>query len=277
MSKPYEYVTDLFHKIREDLTQIKHRLFTEKPKLESSEHPLEYSIDAIHKRNDTEKETAPPQGPMIRARLNLPETIAVKAETEERKKPWKQDRNFLVEIAAIFVGAIVALIYGCQLWQMIEANRISQTTFYSINRPFIGYDGTSVRHIARDTKTNSNVLSPVRTDKTQELQFEAHIKNAGSLPGTNFTGHWRVFLNGIEQSSLNLPGAPYTLFQGQVVALSGVIGIRDYPQVMAGTEILSIKVYVSYDGPKNHYEECREEQYNQDVNGFLNIGGCPVT
>jgi hypothetical protein len=196
MSKPYEYVTDLFQKLREDIAQIKNRLFTEKPKLESSERP-EYSIDTVHKNSKPEKEAKEPQGPVIRARLNLPETIAVKAETQEREKPWKKDRKFLLEIAAIAVGASVALIYAAQLCQMIKQNRISRDSLEKVQRAFVSFSPDITNLWITDTEDSPDITAwrfqvAIRNSgatTTRRLQDHIFIK---SLPGTipdNFDFH----------------------------------------------------------------------------------------
>jgi len=160
MTKPYEYVTDLFQKIREDISHIKHRLFTDEPKLQSSEKPLEYFIDATHVNSDSHKEAGPPQGPVIHARLNLPETIGVKAATEERTKPWKEDRNFILQFAAVAVGGAVALIYACQLGQMIESNRINRESLEYTQRPFLNPRPLKIARIIRQMP-NGNVRNVV--------------------------------------------------------------------------------------------------------------------
>jgi hypothetical protein len=148
MNKPSEYVMDLFKKIREDISEIKHRLFTEKPKSESeSTQPVEYSIDTVHKNPNADKETAVAQTTIVRARLNLPETINVKAETEERTKPWNQDRSYLLQIGGVGVAAIVAVIYFMQWMTMIksvdatrQASEREQRAWVSIHSPMAFVD-----------------------------------------------------------------------------------------------------------------------------------------
>jgi len=107
----------LFKKIREDLAEIKHKLFVEKPKLETDK----------------------PESTVIHARLSLPEAIKVKAETEERTKPWKQDRDFKLQILAVLVGAAVTAIYAGQLDQMIKSNKLTREALESVQRAFIAY------------------------------------------------------------------------------------------------------------------------------------------
>jgi hypothetical protein len=118
MSKPYEYVTDLFNKLRADIAEIKRRLFVEKPKAESSaDAPRQYSIEAVHADHHArEKADGPEQ--VVRATLRLPETLRVKAETEERQKEWYRDRAFKLSIAGVLVGIGVAVIYFSQLREM---------------------------------------------------------------------------------------------------------------------------------------------------------------
>jgi hypothetical protein len=81
MSKPNEYVADLLKKLREDISQIKHRLFTEKPKSESdsTRSPRQYVIDAVQKNTESEEK----EDGTIRATLHLPEAIRVQTKTDD--------------------------------------------------------------------------------------------------------------------------------------------------------------------------------------------------
>lgn len=126
MSKTTDYVTEMFHKLREDISWIKHRLFMEKPNPESSTNDPahHYTIDAVHANHQSAQENDQP----IRAVLNLPPTIHVDATTEERQKHWYKDRTVLLQGGTIFVGSVVAVIYACQLRQMIKSNTLTKQT-----------------------------------------------------------------------------------------------------------------------------------------------------
>lgn len=136
MNKPSDYITDMFHKLREDISGIKHKLFAEKPKLESVEVQPHYTIDAVHEDGQSHEKDEK----AIRATLNLPPTIRIDAKTEERHKPWHKDRSVLLQIVTIAVGIVVAVIYGCQLKQMIDSNRLTRRVLelqYSQSRSFV--------------------------------------------------------------------------------------------------------------------------------------------
>jgi hypothetical protein len=133
MNKPSEYVTDLFHKLRDDISWLKHKLFTDKPKLESAESPRHYTINAIHKDIDSDQE----DDKSIQATLILPPAIRVYAETEERPKKWLQDRTVLIQIGGIFLAIVAAIIYYCQLNAMLNANKLANKTFEVGQRSYV--------------------------------------------------------------------------------------------------------------------------------------------
>jgi|GEM_PF-3526849 hypothetical protein len=166
MAKPNEYITDLFKKIREEISEIKHKLFVAKPKLESSAQPLEYSIEAVHENGEARKE---PEGTKsgIVIRVNLPKTIDVKAETEERTKPWKQDRNFIVQIAAASIGVLVLVVYACQLGQMIKSNGLTRKSLVTSSRAWVA---------------PANAYFTSEISKTVPFSFDVQYRNVGRSP-----------------------------------------------------------------------------------------------
>jgi hypothetical protein len=121
MSKPSDYVAEMLHKLREDISGIKHRLFTEKSTSASIEVP-HYTIDAKHEDGQSREK----DDKAIRATLNLPPTIRIDAQTEERHKPWHKDRSVWLQLVTIAVGIVVATIYGWQLKQMIDSNKLTR-------------------------------------------------------------------------------------------------------------------------------------------------------
>ena len=227
MSNPYEYVTDLFHKIREDIAQLKHKLFIDKPKLESTKKPPEYSIDAIHINSESSEESKPPQEPVIYARLNLPKTISVTAETEEKTKPWKQDKNFILQLAAVGVGGLVAIIYGCQLHQMIKANKISHDSFTSTQRSYVT--------IGRKDGTVAEFISP--KDVRQNAQLILYFQNGGHIPAKIAWGTSPIELLG---SDIKASGLNYTHpFKGmsRTKAKDGSVAWHGESTIIAGDSV----------------------------------------
>src|SRR5581483_969504 len=171
MNKPSEYITDLFHKLREDISAIKHRLFTEKPRVESSENRRHYVIDAVHKGDIRNEENTQ----AIRATLNLPPTIHIDAQTEERQKPWHKDRTVILQIFGIFVGTVVAIIYMCQLNAMLEANKLSQQAFSVSQRSYVAIgrkDGVIGNFVtSKDAKQNAWMVIYFQNSGHQPAQF----------------------------------------------------------------------------------------------------------
>ena len=91
MNRPYEYITDLFHKLREDISAIKHRLFTEKPKQEASaDRPRHYTINAATPQIQTPTKK---MGNPYELLSIFPPTISIDAQTQVRPKKLYRDRG----------------------------------------------------------------------------------------------------------------------------------------------------------------------------------------
>jgi hypothetical protein len=133
MSKPNEYITDLFHKLRDDISWIRQKLFTEKPKLESADTPKEYAIDAVHTDNNANCKAYDSEA-VIRATLNMPKAIRVEAETHERNKKWFKDRMFLVQVAAVLAASIYAVIAYRQWHDSGHNFRVDQRAWLGVSQ-----------------------------------------------------------------------------------------------------------------------------------------------
>jgi hypothetical protein len=168
--------------------------------------------------------------------------------------------KFWVELVAL----IVVCLYTHYASQQADAA-------LTANRPYVGVNGLEISHVGKSA-SGQVISSPVRTDETSVLHYAAQIKNFGPVPGTNCVATWKIFVAGVEQYSERLPDRPYTIFPGQPVRLSAVIGTRDYPAVMSEEKALEVEVTVEYDGPSNHYKECAKYQYTPEFNDFLNLG-----
>jgi hypothetical protein len=55
-------------------------------------------------------------------------------------KQWWREPAHIIQISGIFIGVIVAVIYGCQLGQMIKANKLTGEAFETDARPYIVVD-----------------------------------------------------------------------------------------------------------------------------------------
>jgi hypothetical protein len=167
MKKPGDYVTEMFHKLREDISEIKHKLFTEKPKLESVEIQPHYTIDAIYK----DEQSHDKDDKAIRATLNLPPSIRVDAKTEERKRPWIKDRAVLLQIGTMAIGILVAVIYGCQLREMIKSNQLTKQALVVSQGPQVYVVQTKLLTLKANEKA----------------KVETEIKNFGHLGAEEFS------------------------------------------------------------------------------------------
>lgn len=168
MNKPSDYIAEMFHKLREDISDIKHRLFTEKPKLESVETQPHYAIDAVYKDNQSSEK----DDKAIRTTLNLPKSIYVDAKTEERHKPWYKDRSVWLSVITIVVGTVVALIYIGQLCQMIKSNRLTQQTLQISQRAYV----------AIGRKDGIAAEFDIPNDPAADVGITIYFQNGGHLP-----------------------------------------------------------------------------------------------
>ena len=190
MTKPNDYVTDLFKKLREDISGIKHKLFAEKPTLESAEMPRQYSIRAVHEDRHSRKNIEGSEQ-MVRAMLHLPEAIRVEAKTEERHKQWFNDRTFVLSIAGVGFAALVALIYYFQLREMQNQTRIITQQMLVQERAWMA-----------PTLTMDTTLS-----RTKPFNVTIHLENTGQTPAKSVQQHIVVqLLKSTESPKVRLSG-----------------------------------------------------------------------
>jgi hypothetical protein len=200
---------------------------------------------------------------------------AQKSNTSQAKK----------QLAWSVISAVLLFIYaGFTYWQGHSAQklvRIAQATFDASNRPYIGVDGFDTVHFGHRPKQDrpkesEDFTSPNPTPQTDHMLFRVVIKNFGPVPGTNFVAKWQIFADGKEiHPNVEIPDKSAVLFPTQPTMLGGFLGGADYKSLIGGSLTLRMKIYISYDGPQKHYEECETVQYDHTVNRFLNLGsGC---
>ena len=215
-----DYVTEMFHKSREDISGIKHRLFTDKPESEYTEVQPHYEIDAIHEDSQSHEK----DDKTIRATLNLPPAIRVDAKTEERQKPWHQDRNLWLQIGTIAVGIVVAVIYGCQLNQMIQSNKLTRKVLqlqYSQSRSLVQV-------------TTTTFYKSTIEDVKKAGQFSIELQNLGKATASKIHGVVMVQLPlAAQEPALQKVGYTSTftnppLFSGGQPSGVGLILIDEY-------------------------------------------------
>ena len=172
MNKPYEYVTDLFQKIREDISEIKHKLFIDKAKSESVDTPRQYAINAVQKHPQPDEE----HSNVVRATLNLPESIHIETKTAEHKERWYKDRTVWLQIAAILVGSVVAVIYFFQWRTMIATVDTTRQASERDERAWV-----------RAIEVGGPQVMP-----NQPLQWAIQIQNIGKTPARNIHGQFLI-------------------------------------------------------------------------------------
>jgi hypothetical protein len=199
--------------------------------------------------------------------------------TEEHKAERKDDaahnRNkFVVECITLFVVAVYAGLTAWQACSTQEIVTISQKTFESVNRPYIGEGGWHIIYYSPNPDgTLKENTAP--TKDTTSVSFDLQIKNFGPLPGTNFKLSWKEFFNGQEMPLEGDPAIkqlPQTLYPTQYVHLGGTIEGIAYKALMDGTPMIT-ETTISYDGPSGHYKECDKDQFIPKV-GMAGIGLC---
>lgn len=131
MNKPSEYITDLFHKLREDISWIKQKLFVEKPKLEPADTPKQYIVNAVHTDDNSKHESGDPKT-IVRATLNMPKAVRVEAETHERHKKWYRDRVFILEMFGVLAAIFYAFIAWNQWQDSAENFRTDERAWLSV-------------------------------------------------------------------------------------------------------------------------------------------------
>jgi hypothetical protein len=198
MNKPSDYTSDMFKKLREDISWIKHKLFTEtSPKPESITAPEQYSINAVQTDNNSKHEGNNPKT-IIRATLNMPKAIRVEAETNEREKNWYHDRTFLIEIFGIAAAIGYAAIAYNQ-WQ--DANH----NFRTDERPWVTIE-TALADKA--TKTPDGMMDVTYSEGSPVL-IPVYLKNSGKTPATDIQADILVQIADPKGDTLVLPVGKY--------------------------------------------------------------------
>lgn len=102
-----------------------------------------------------------------------------KAETDKRENSmnsvskWWHDPAHVIQSIGIFIGSCVAIIYGLQLNQMIESNRINREALESVQRAFVTYQGIKQQRFQDVIK------------KIHYWAFDPTFENSGVTPAVN--------------------------------------------------------------------------------------------
>ena len=159
---------------------------------------------------------------------------------------------------------IYTVVMGLQL-------KTQRDTFNATNRPYVGS-----KMAVGFAWTDANGVFQTSMKSTREatmMDINALFQNYGPVPGTNFKGSWRVFLDGVEQPTINKAAdLPSTIYPTQTKLLPAQIGPPVYKDITTGSKTLIIDVTVNYDGPNGHYTECEREQYAPELGNFFDLG-----
>src|SRR5450432_2656077 len=98
--------------------------------------PSQQGIGAVspHETSGEEAQKSP-KNPSIIPKTTPPQKK--KEETEHCKPDQTPWWKMFLEAAAVAVGIVVAIIYGLQLGQMIDSNKLSRESLESVQRAFI--------------------------------------------------------------------------------------------------------------------------------------------
>ena len=153
--------------------------------------------------------------------------------------------------------------------QARRSANIAERTFVAANRPYIGIEYIGVGFAKED-----GTLQIKPTKETSVLGVRVEIKNFGPVPGTSYTGDWKVWVGGRKRPGTKVPDRPFTMFPTESLSLQGAIPNPEYREIMSGAKKLIIEVETSYNGPSGHYEQCEKHQFGPDNLAFMNLGAC---
>jgi hypothetical protein len=178
-------------------------------------------------------------------------------------------------IVAIFTIVIALTSIGYAVFAYKQWG-IMRETFIAANKPSVGVSGFVLVHEGVD-QSGKRFNSSTRTDSTVQLQISVEIKNFGPVAAEDFISQWKVFIDGREETNVTPSTPPRTIFPGQVIVHTGVIGSRDYPDIMSGAKTLELRITVRYGGANQRYAYCETNQYFHQIGTFVTTGSCPVT
>jgi hypothetical protein len=183
MEHPNKRLLDELKEIQKGVGRILERLFITHPKSEPANAPQQYSIDAVQADHNANRKTDHPDT-VVRATLNMPKAVAVEAETHERYKPWRKDRMFVVQLAAVSAAIVYAAIAYRQ-WHDLRHNfTVDQRAWIGISVVEGGTDGSNGKmEVDRPYTVNARVKNTGKTPAL-DVAFVAgteFVKQGGKL------------------------------------------------------------------------------------------------
>jgi hypothetical protein len=191
------------------------------------------------------------------------------AQSHQDRQHALDRKRYTVEKTTLFFLFVYVIFSGYQGCEMKKSVDIAHDTYVAANRPYIGVNTFQLAYFGED-----KILRDRATKDTKAFAFKAEIKNFGPVPGSDFVGSWKGFLNGAEIKGTKIPDNPSILFPSQVAYLTHTVFEPDYTALMNGQKTLAVEITVEYKGPSGTYKYCERHQYAADVNGFINLGAC---
>jgi hypothetical protein len=206
--------------------------------------------------------------------VSLAPYLIEKYDATQKKNKSRENTKRTIEIVTLLGVFAAAGFSGWQGHLTSKIVKISQKTFDTSQRPYIGASAIDTRYLSKDSKGVIKLSQePIKDPLGIDVRVE--IKNFGPVPGSDFDAHWRWFFDDKEVFDKGrLPSTPSTLYPGQPTYLTGQVLNPEFGMLSRGTSKLVVEVTVNYDGPNGHFYECSRHQYSADINGFFGLGKC---
>ncbi|MGA8212017.1 MAG: hypothetical protein WB799_00385 [Candidatus Sulfotelmatobacter sp.] len=204
---------------------------------------------------------------------HIPPDAAQQHNTEREEDKTRAKKNYVVGILTLVAVVIYAGIAGWQGCLNRSLVQISQRTFDTSQRPYIGDVGIQVVYQFKDAQGEVHTTqAPVAN--AERLNMVATTKNYGPVPGTDFTVSWRIFVDEQEVPMKKIPDRPSPMFPTETRSLSGSLGMADCHAIRDGVKTLIVELTLgSYGGPTGRYPaECKKYQFDRDKTIFYNLG-----
>ena len=133
-----------------------------------------------------------------------PPDLAQEHATERTEDHAQDKKRFVVELITLIFVILVACLTALQDYFTWKYVGISQATFNSSQRPYVGINGIAVSFNGID-KNGHFFKSPGPTPQTVNMAITVQIKNFGPVPGTNLTANWKLLVNGVVIPTSGVP------------------------------------------------------------------------
>jgi len=145
--------------------------------------PAQQATDTVSPQKTSNTKTAESPKHLPLSSQAAPPTKS-KGKTEHCRPDQTPRWKILLECGAVFVGIVVAIIYGLQLGRMVDANKLTQSTLQVSQRAFVT--------IGRKDGTIADFVVP--KDPKQNAEIILFFQNSGHLPAKFVWGTMAGFL-----------------------------------------------------------------------------------